>query len=132
MVNKIKFSHFCGTESKWTDNINSNKWDNTLVFGKIWTDTSGWVYKIYAGKVYVESSEPISYLYDVADANKLEQLKQDVIQQRLSINEIIRRLNNIDTSINGLKNDVFNINSLINNIDNRVTFIENKIEWITQ
>lgn len=124
MANKIKFSHFCGTKSKWVDNINSTKWDNTLVFGKIWDNTSGWSYMIYAGKVYVENADPLTYIYNVADANKLEELYQIVIGQGLNIDEIINRLNTIDVSIG-------NINTSINNIDNRVTFVENRIEWIT-
>ena len=67
MANKIQFSHFCGTEAKWNDNISSNKWDNMLVFGKIWTLDNVWVYRIFAGKVYINDKELKSDVYGITD-----------------------------------------------------------------
>lgn len=132
MANKIQFSHFCGTEAKWNDNISSNKWDNMLVFGKIWASTGGWVYKIFAGKVYINNEESIDYLYNVADADQLQEVYNQVVSQGLDISDIINRLNTLDTSVGLLNTSVDLLNSSVNSINERVTTIENRISWEVQ
>ena len=129
MANKIQFSHFCGTEAKWNDNISNNKWDNMLVFGKIWTLDNVWVYRIFAGKVYIDDEESIDYLYNVADADQLQDVYNQVVSQGLDISEILNRLNILDTSVGLINASIDQLNSSMNSIDNRVTIVENKISW---
>lgn len=77
-ASNIKFTRFYGTKADWQERIDSNIWGNSIVFGQIKdTEKNRWEYKIYAGRVVIDSST-IDYIYDISDIGSQNKVHIDV------------------------------------------------------
>ena len=125
--NKIQFKRFCGTNTSWESRVSSSKWNDSVVFGRIWnTQNKKWECKIYAGHVE-DSSANITFLYDIPSVQELKEIEnlihintdtssfdnqtfieaiQRVIDNYVNLDEINNRLVLHDTSINIINDSI--------------------------
>ena len=90
MENKIQFKHFLGNLNTWESKVSSNKWVNSIVFGKIW-DSSVWIYKIYAGDISVNNIN-VKYVYDIPSKEQITNIENTLNEVSTNVTNIFKIL----------------------------------------
>lgn len=146
MANKVQFKHFYGKKATWNNNLESEKWISSIVFGKIWNDESKkWEYKICAGK---DDTHDKYYVYEIASLAEIKELEEkiknistlvdiddesgsftsskfrDALENYIADSQTIANINDAITDINDA---ISNLDVSVNDITN---YVHEHIEWI--